>query len=226
MEDAQHPLGTASCSKLFVSIFPGLLSSEQGAYCSMYAPARGTVKELHVHVQSSAQPAPKVANSLKTAADSSDSDASPSQPATPPPATEKSDPNGVTNFSLHPSVVKLLQDKGISALFDVQAACIPHVLAKRDVVGRARTGCGKTYAFVLPIVTQLLQEKVKPVAGGPNAIVLLPTRELAKQVTCLTYIFSVYVLFSCSELSTVSMTLVQRRRHVTLLLMHIVAHHL
>ena len=145
-------------------------------------------------MQSSAQPAPKVTNSLNTAADSSDSDASPSQPATPPPATEKSDPNGVTNFSLHPSVVKLLQDKGISALFDVQAACIPHVLAKRDVVGRARTGCGKTYAFVLPIVTQLLQEKVKPVAGGPNAIVLLPTRELAKQVTCLTYMFFVYVL--------------------------------
>jgi len=83
---------------------------------------------------------------------------------------------------MNAGIVRLLADKGITSLFDIQAACYPHALAGRDIVGRARTGCGKTLAFVLPIVELLLRENVKPVPGGPNVICLLPTRELAKQV--------------------------------------------
>ena len=52
----------------------------------------------------------------------------------------------------------------------------------KDIVGRARTGCGKTYAFVLPIVEALIRDRVRPIPGGPNVICLLPTRELASQV--------------------------------------------
>ena len=79
--------------------------------------------------------------------------------------------------------------QGIESLFAIQAQTLPHGLAGFDVVGRARTGCGKTLAFSLPIVERLLKDK----AGGqfqvgqgmgrpPSCIVMAPTRELAKQV--------------------------------------------
>jgi ATP-dependent RNA helicase DDX21 len=99
------------------------------------------------------------------------------QPATPPP-----DPNNVSNFCLCAPIKHLLAEKGISSLFDIQAACIPAALEGKDIVGRARTGCGKTFAFVLPIVEILIREEVKLMPGGPNVICLLPTRELANQV--------------------------------------------
>jgi superfamily II DNA/RNA helicase len=53
------------------------------------------------------------------------------------------------------------------------------------MVGRARTGCGKTLAFVLPIVEQLMASagQQRAYGRGPVCIVLAPTRELAKQVT-------------------------------------------
>lgn len=104
-------------------------------------------------------------------------DDAPSQPSTPPP-----DPNAVSNFDLGAGVAQLLAAKGIAALFDIQSACFGPAMDGKDIVGRARTGCGKTLAFVLPIVTLLMKEGIKPIAGGPNVICLLPTRELAKQV--------------------------------------------
>ena len=106
-------------------------------------------------------------------------DEPPSQPTTPPPAA---DANAVENFALGAGIPQLLADKGITSLFDIQSACFAPSMEGKDIVGRARTGCGKTYAFVLPIVTLLMQENVRPIPGGPNVICLLPTRELAKQV--------------------------------------------
>jgi superfamily II DNA/RNA helicase len=67
-------------------------------------------------------------------------------------------------------------------LFSIQAECLPHALAKSDIVGRARTGCGKTFAFVLPVVEILMRENLRPSPNNVNVICLLPTRELAKQV--------------------------------------------
>lgn len=77
--------------------------------------------------------------------------------------------------------------KGIKTLFPIQSACLDFALAGNDVVGRARTGCGKTLAFVLPIVQSLLTEtgngRMRRPAGRPPAVIVLaPTRELAKQV--------------------------------------------
>jgi len=60
----------------------------------------------------------------------------------------------------------------------VQAATIPHALAGLDVMATAQTGTGKTLAFLIPIVEQLLREKTQ----GVTALVLVPTRELAMQV--------------------------------------------
>lgn len=95
------------------------------------------------------------------------------------------DPLALDNFALSEPVKSLLRAKGIEALFPIQAKCLEPALAGRDVVGRARTGCGKTLAFVLPIVERLSQTEGggrRPFGRAPSVVVLAPTRELAKQV--------------------------------------------
>ncbi len=77
------------------------------------------------------------------------------------------------------NLVSLLEADGITSPFPIQVMTIPDVLAGRDVCGRARTGSGKTLAFGLPIVQRL--ERAKP--HRPRALVLVPTRELANQVS-------------------------------------------
>lgn len=64
----------------------------------------------------------------------------------------------------------------------IQAAAIPHLLARRDLLGCAQTGTGKTAAFALPVL-QLLDSNRKPaVSRAPSVLVLAPTRELASQI--------------------------------------------
>src|SRR6185436_11865263 len=62
----------------------------------------------------------------------------------------------------------------------IQAQAIPHVLARRDVLGIAQTGTGKTAAFVLPMLTRLESGRAR--ARMPRTLILEPTRELAAQV--------------------------------------------
>ncbi|GAA4928398.1 DEAD/DEAH box helicase [Actinoplanes utahensis] len=71
---------------------------------------------------------------------------------------------------------------GITAPFPIQAATLPDSLAGRDVLGRGRTGSGKTYAFVIPLVARLLAAKRKAQPSRPRALILAPTRELATQI--------------------------------------------
>jgi len=87
----------------------------------------------------------------------------------------------VTTFQdlgLRAEIVESLAAAGIDEPFPIQAATIADALAGRDVCGKAKTGSGKTLAFGLPAL-QLVQE-ARP--GHPRALVLVPTRELAKQV--------------------------------------------
>ncbi|WP_375423699.1 DEAD/DEAH box helicase [uncultured Friedmanniella sp.] len=83
------------------------------------------------------------------------------------------------SLGLPPSLVSALTAGGITSPFAIQSATIPDALTGRDVLGRGQTGSGKTLAFGLPMLTRL--------AGGtskdPRGIVLVPTRELAMQVT-------------------------------------------
>ncbi len=72
-----------------------------------------------------------------------------------------------------------LAAEGITSPFPIQAMAIPDALDGRDVLGKAKTGSGKTLAFGLPIVARL--ERAEP--RRPRALVLVPTRELAVQVT-------------------------------------------
>ena len=73
----------------------------------------------------------------------------------------------------------MLAERGIHEPFPIQEAAIPDGLAGRDVLGKAKTGSGKTLAFGIPIVTRLGKADTRL----PRALVLVPTRELANQVT-------------------------------------------
>jgi len=78
---------------------------------------------------------------------------------------------------LLPALQRVLDTQGIKTPTPIQAEAIPPLLAGRDLIGQARTGSGKTLAFLLPLVT-----RVDPRTRGVQALVLVPTRELAIQV--------------------------------------------
>lgn len=79
-------------------------------------------------------------------------------------------------------LVRALARQGITAPFDIQRATMPDALAGRDVLGRGQTGSGKTLAFGLPVLARLADgERARP--RHPRALVLVPTRELAMQVS-------------------------------------------
>ncbi|WP_375488842.1 DEAD/DEAH box helicase [uncultured Jatrophihabitans sp.] len=75
----------------------------------------------------------------------------------------------------------VLSDLGIVEPTPIQLATVPDALAGRDVLGRGRTGSGKTFAFLLPVVTRLAQGS-RARGGSPRALILAPTRELAAQI--------------------------------------------
>ena len=81
------------------------------------------------------------------------------------------------DFALRASSLKALEAMRISEPTPIQAAAIPPLLDGRDVVGQACTGSGKTLAFGLPLVDAINEQ-----SGGLQALVLVPTRELAQQV--------------------------------------------
>ncbi|MEV6416258.1 DEAD/DEAH box helicase [Kribbella sp. NPDC051718] len=79
-------------------------------------------------------------------------------------------------------LVKALAAAGILKPFPIQAATLPDSLAGKDVLGRGRTGSGKTYAFVLPVLARLTTSSSKRRPNHPRALILAPTRELATQI--------------------------------------------
>lgn len=85
------------------------------------------------------------------------------------------------DLGLPAAIVTALGRQGMTDAFPIQAATIPEVLAGRDVLGRGATGSGKTLAFGLPLMAKLAGARVRP--GRPLGLVLVPTRELALQVT-------------------------------------------
>ncbi|MEV4056407.1 DEAD/DEAH box helicase [Amycolatopsis sp. NPDC049688] len=79
-------------------------------------------------------------------------------------------------------LVAALASQGVTEPFPIQAATLPHTLAGRDVLGRGRTGSGKTYGFVLPVLARLAEGPTRRKPGRPRALILAPTRELATQI--------------------------------------------
>ncbi len=84
-----------------------------------------------------------------------------------------------SEVSVRPVLHGNLKAHGFETATPVQEAAIPPALEGRDVVATAQTGTGKTLAFVLPMLEQLLASPVKP---GAQALILSPTRELAQQI--------------------------------------------
>jgi superfamily II DNA/RNA helicase len=86
-----------------------------------------------------------------------------------------------SDFDVHPDIVAALADVGITRTFAIQELTLPLALAGNDLIGQARTGTGKTLGFGVP----MLQRVVPPAEGGdgvPQALVVVPTRELCVQV--------------------------------------------
>jgi superfamily II DNA/RNA helicase len=79
------------------------------------------------------------------------------------------------------ALLRTLTDLGMNEPFPIQAATLPNSLAGRDVLGRGRTGSGKTLAFGLALLARTAGQRARP--RRPLALVLVPTRELAQQVT-------------------------------------------
>lgn len=91
-------------------------------------------------------------------------------------------PEASTVFSSLPTeLIAVLAQQGITTPTPVQAAVIPDGLAGHDVLGRAQTGSGKTLAFGIPVLARLAGERSRP--GHPRAIMVVPTRELAQQLS-------------------------------------------
>ncbi|MGW6351099.1 DEAD/DEAH box helicase, partial [Streptomyces sp. NPDC055080] len=98
-------------------------------------------------------------------------------------AADEADAEPTVTFSslgLPDGIVRKLAQNGVTSPFPIQAATIPDALAGKDILGRGRTGSGKTLSFGLPTLAALaggFTEKKKP-----RAVILTPTRELAMQV--------------------------------------------
>src|SRR5258708_10433729 len=85
-----------------------------------------------------------------------------------------------SHLGLSDKVLAAVAAAGYTIPTPIQEQAIPHVLARRDVLGIAQTGTGKTAAFVLPMLTKLEQGRAR--ARMPRTLIVEPTRELAAQV--------------------------------------------
>ncbi|MFD3727024.1 DEAD/DEAH box helicase [Streptomyces sp. NPDC058671] len=113
------------------------------------------------------------------------------RPTAPPPPSEFTPPETLTpalpavaafaDLDMPEGLLRTLGEQGVTEPFPIQAATLPNALAGRDVLGRGRTGSGKTLAFGLAILARTAGRRAEPTA--PLALVLVPTRELAQQVT-------------------------------------------
>lgn len=85
------------------------------------------------------------------------------------------------DLGLPDQIVRKLAENGVTSPFPIQAATIPDALIGHDILGRGRTGSGKTLSFGLPLLAQLSGGRTE--RKRPRAVILTPTRELAMQVS-------------------------------------------
>ncbi len=90
------------------------------------------------------------------------------------------DPTGFAEMNLRPELLRALSGLGYEEPTPIQREAIPAILAGRDLLGQAATGTGKTAAFALPVLQQMTPNRRE---HDPMALVLVPTRELAVQVS-------------------------------------------
>ncbi|MCI4676773.1 DEAD/DEAH box helicase [Candidatus Mycolicibacterium alkanivorans] len=79
-------------------------------------------------------------------------------------------------------IVRALAEQGIEHAFAIQELTLPLALSGDDLIGQARTGMGKTFAFGVPLLHRITTDTTRPLDGTPRALVVVPTRELCLQV--------------------------------------------
>ncbi|RCG23660.1 ATP-dependent helicase [Streptomyces diacarni] len=134
--------------------------------------ATGTVEATETE---SAEAAVAVAEAVTATAETSVTDAAEAEEAAAEPTPTFAD------LGLPEAVVRKLAQNGVTAPFPIQAATIPDALAGMDVLGRGRTGSGKTLSFGLPLLARLTGGRTE--RKRPRGVILTPTRELAMQVS-------------------------------------------
>ena len=89
------------------------------------------------------------------------------------------------DMNLHKELVKNLEENNINSPTPIQSLGIPKILEGHNVMLTAETGCGKTYAFLLPMLQQILNWKPQRDRGfnNPLGIIITPSRELAIQIS-------------------------------------------
>lgn len=106
-------------------------------------------------------------------------------PASQPEQAEQEQPGRFADLNLDPRLLQAVHEMGYANMTPIQSRAIPLLLQGRDVMGAAQTGTGKTAAFSLPILQQLLPQSntsMSPARHPVRALMLAPTRELADQV--------------------------------------------
>lgn len=98
-------------------------------------------------------------------------------------ASAKAEAPAFWKLGVADELIDALAEIGIERAFSIQELAIPLALSGRDLIGQARTGMGKTYAFGIPLIDRVFDDAaVAEIDGTPRALVVVPTRELAVQV--------------------------------------------
>ena len=111
--------------------------------------------------------------------------AQPAAPQDTAPGDEKKEPEVYfEDLDLSDNVLDALYDMRFEKCTPVQGRCIPPILEHHDVLGVAQTGTGKTAAFLVSVINDLLSNPIQTerFRGEPRALILAPTRELALQI--------------------------------------------
>jgi superfamily II DNA/RNA helicase len=98
------------------------------------------------------------------------------------PVSQAHAPATFASLGVPARLVSALDSEGIDTPFPIQTATLPDSLAGRDLLGRGKTGSGKTLGFAIPLIVRLSSDNVRTQPSRPRALVLAPTRELALQI--------------------------------------------
>ena len=92
--------------------------------------------------------------------------------------------SGFETLNLHPKLKKAIDALGFKEMPPIQQKVLNYTLAGHDAIGRAQTGTGKTAAFLISVINDLLNNPIKEqrYRGEARALILAPTRELALQI--------------------------------------------
>ena len=93
------------------------------------------------------------------------------------------------HFGFDEALLKSIRKQKYTTPMPIQAQGVPSALSGRDLIGIAKTGSGKTAAFLWPLLVHIMDQRPQKAGDGPTGLICAPTRELSQQVThlCIEY---------------------------------------